>query len=184
MLRRIPNILSVSRFPLSVLLVLFANQPARFIPVYIVTGITDVLDGWLARKFNWGTEFGAKLDGFADAFFATCSLSVIVVLWLHLQIEWYVIATLGTIGLLKLINLLTTVWRLVFHAYLSKQGQAYIKENFGYIPKICWIAHMKEICGLNPQVAANRRSNAVKMYLCPPEKQEDLQQAFVHFNWI
>jgi|GEM_PF-305278 len=65
-----------------------------------------------------------------------------------------------------------------------KQIQAYIKENFGYIPKTCWIAHMKEICGLNPQVVANRRSDAVRMYPCPPEKQDDLRQAFAHFNLI
>jgi len=65
-----------------------------------------------------------------------------------------------------------------------KQMQDYVRDNFGYVPKTCWIAHMKEICGLSPQIAKNRRSHAVRMYPCPPEKQDDLRKAFMHFNWI
>jgi len=50
MLRYIPNILSVSRFPLSVLLVFFVTQPALFVKVFVFTAMTAILDGWLARK--------------------------------------------------------------------------------------------------------------------------------------
>jgi len=65
-----------------------------------------------------------------------------------------------------------------------KDVQVYVKSNFGYVPKSCWIAHMKEVCGLNPQIAKNRRSAAKRMYPCPPEKQDDLRKAFEHFGWV
>jgi len=34
--------------------------------VYIVAGITDVLDGWIARKYNWTSAFGRIADPFVD----------------------------------------------------------------------------------------------------------------------
>ncbi|MFP4104746.1 MAG: CDP-alcohol phosphatidyltransferase family protein [Phycisphaerae bacterium] len=34
--------------------------------IYVVAGITDVLDGWLARKYNWTSAFGRIVDPFVD----------------------------------------------------------------------------------------------------------------------
>ncbi|HAU38041.1 MAG TPA: hypothetical protein DCX07_10045 [Phycisphaerales bacterium] len=34
--------------------------------IYIVAGITDVLDGWIARKFHWTSAFGRIVDPFVD----------------------------------------------------------------------------------------------------------------------
>lgn len=108
-IKHVPNILSASRFPLSVLLVLFVTYPIRFLVLYVVTGVTDFLDGWLARKYHLKTTFGAKLDSFADAFFG---FSLIVALFGRLQLlsqlQWYVLAALVTLGLLKVVNLFYT----------------------------------------------------------------------------
>ena len=30
-----------------------------------------------------------------------------------------------------------------------KEIQAYVKEKYGFQPKTCWIAHMKEVCGIS-----------------------------------
>jgi len=60
----------------------------------------------------------------------------------------------------------------------------YIKEKHSYVPKTCWIADMKEICGLKPKMAASRISATKKEQPCPKEKQEDLRKAFEHFNMI
>jgi len=103
--------LSLSRFPLSVLLLFLARRPAWFVAVYIVTGLTDVFDGWLARKFHWDSELGAKIDGFADIAFMLCLLGVVFgVLGKTLipQIEAYVIIGVCALALLKLVNLFYT----------------------------------------------------------------------------
>lgn len=34
--------------------------------IYIVAGITDILDGWIARKYNWTSAFGRIVDPFVD----------------------------------------------------------------------------------------------------------------------
>ena len=47
-------------------------MPPRFIgffAVYTLAGLTDALDGWLARKMGLVSEFGARLDSMADLLF-------------------------------------------------------------------------------------------------------------------
>lgn len=46
----------------------------EFFAVYLVYGITDIADGFLARKFNIQNDLGAKLDGVADIVFVFCAL--------------------------------------------------------------------------------------------------------------
>ncbi len=65
-----------------------------------------------------------------------------------------------------------------------KQIQTYVKNTYGYTPKSCWIAHMKEECGLNPKVSHRRYSVETRVHPCPDVKQKDLKEAFKHFKMI
>ena len=49
----------------------------RFLAVYTLAGLTDALDGWLARKTGTASPFGARLDSIADLLFYG-----ILILWL------------------------------------------------------------------------------------------------------
>ncbi len=60
--------------------------------------------------------------------------------------------------------------------------QKYIKENYGYVAKSCWIAHMKEKCGFKPNMSPNRLSSLSRKYPCPEEKQEHIKVSFRHFK--
>jgi hypothetical protein len=61
--------------------------------------------------------------------------------------------------------------------------QEYVKENFGFIPKSCWIAHVKEISGLPVRRAPNRQGED-RMVPCPPGKVKPIQAALIHFGMI
>lgn len=61
--------------------------------------------------------------------------------------------------------------------------QEYIKAKYGYVPKTCWIAHCKELSGLNPRKSPNRYG-AGRVYPCPLEKQADIREAFKHFEML
>lgn len=65
-----------------------------------------------------------------------------------------------------------------------KEIQDYVKEHYGYMPRATWIAHAKELYGLNPKPAATRRSLDKRVNPCPPDRQEDLKNAFLHFKLI
>ncbi len=63
-----PNLLSLLRLLLTPVVVWLMHQgryPAAF-GVFWVAGWTDALDGYLARRFNWGTKLGTYLDPVAD----------------------------------------------------------------------------------------------------------------------
>ncbi|MCL2446498.1 MAG: CDP-alcohol phosphatidyltransferase family protein [Oscillospiraceae bacterium] len=105
--KHLPNILSFSRIPLSILLLFLVNYSAWFVAVYVFTGLTDVLDGQLARKHGRCTDFGAKLDGFADLLFMLCCLVIVFGLQqLHRYFSIYVLVALAVIVALKIFNLL------------------------------------------------------------------------------
>jgi CDP-diacylglycerol--glycerol-3-phosphate 3-phosphatidyltransferase len=60
------------------------DDPTRNIvatAMFIVFALTDWLDGWLARKLNQVSSFGAFLDPVADKFLVCASLLILV--WLH-----------------------------------------------------------------------------------------------------
>jgi hypothetical protein len=44
-----------------------------------------------------------------------------------------------------------------------------VKKRHGRTVKTCWIAHVKELNGLNPRLAPNRRSKAKREVPCPAE---------------
>ena len=66
MKKYIPNILSAARIFMAVALVFTES----FACLYYMCGITDIADGFFARKFNAATSFGSRLDSLADFVFA------------------------------------------------------------------------------------------------------------------
>lgn len=74
-LLKIPSLLSLSRAPLALAFVLVVEQPKWALLVLALAGVSDVLDGWWARRFNQCTATGALVDG------ATDKILVIAVAW-------------------------------------------------------------------------------------------------------
>lgn len=66
--RQIPNILTIFRFiliPFIVINLVYDSYIAAFI-IFTVSGLTDILDGFIARKYNFITNFGKLIDPLAD----------------------------------------------------------------------------------------------------------------------
>lgn len=90
----LPNTLSLIRcllVPVFVATLLFMrNIPiwGYVVPaiVYIITGLTDMLDGKIARKYNLVTDFGKFIDPLADKFMVLSSMIAILV-WMLLRGE-------------------------------------------------------------------------------------------------
>lgn len=70
----LPNLLSLSRLPLAAAFVVVEGTPARVL-LLGAAGLTDFLDGWLARRGR-ATRVGALLDPITDKTFVLAALSV------------------------------------------------------------------------------------------------------------
>jgi len=101
-IRTVPNILSISRILMTLLaagLYLTGYRGSGLI-IGAVAGITDILDGWLARKLDQSTELGAVLDRLSDLVLETVALTCALYynllppsfLILYLVREWIVIS--------------------------------------------------------------------------------------------
>ena len=64
MLKHIPNILTIIRFFLIPFIVIFALQGNYIVATVflVLSGFTDVADGYIARKYNFITDFGKLMD--------------------------------------------------------------------------------------------------------------------------
>ena len=54
--------------------------------IYILTGLTDMLDGKIARKYNLVTDFGKFIDPLADKFMVIGS-AIAILVWMMLRSE-------------------------------------------------------------------------------------------------
>ena len=73
-----PNLLSVARVPLAIAFPLTAANAPLALGVLGLAGLTDLLDGWAARRMGQATPVGALVDGVADKIFAASVLGTLV----------------------------------------------------------------------------------------------------------
>ena len=64
------NIITGIRIVLSVALLIFPALSPAFFVLYVAGGLSDMIDGAVARKTGTVSEFGSKLDTIADIIFA------------------------------------------------------------------------------------------------------------------
>ena len=70
----IPNLITLGRVilvPIVFWLLLNGQLQAAFL-AFVVAGISDAVDGFLAKRFHWETELGAYLDPIADKLLIVC----------------------------------------------------------------------------------------------------------------
>jgi CDP-diacylglycerol--glycerol-3-phosphate 3-phosphatidyltransferase len=95
-LAQLPNALTVVRLaliPVFVVLVLGSDEghswPAAL--VFAAAGITDQVDGWLARRWQVESEFGRYVDPLADRLMID---SAVILLWLEGRLPWVALAVI------------------------------------------------------------------------------------------
>ncbi|MGB0718832.1 MAG: CDP-diacylglycerol--glycerol-3-phosphate 3-phosphatidyltransferase [Bdellovibrionales bacterium] len=79
----IPNILTLARLALLPPMIVLFFVPFSWaawtcLGLYVIGAVTDFLDGWIARKYNQKSEFGAFLDPLSDKIFVVTLLLMLV----------------------------------------------------------------------------------------------------------
>jgi cardiolipin synthase (CMP-forming) len=91
----LPNIITLGRLilvPVIVWLLVAGYKPAAF-AAFVIAGVSDAADGYLAKRYNMETELGAYLDPLADKMLIVC---IFVTLGIGGQLPaWLVIAVVS-----------------------------------------------------------------------------------------
>lgn len=104
-MKRIPDLLSMSRIVLCLPLLLVDAMTVPFWVLYLIAGLTDMLDGFLARRWGVESKFGARLDSLADfVFVLTVGYKFFPLLKLPATL-WMMI---GLIALVKTVNAISS----------------------------------------------------------------------------
>ena len=98
------NIITFVRILCSIAILFCPVFSVAFYSLYITAGLTDMIDGWVARKTNTVSESGAKLDTVADfVFVVVCLVKLLPTMdfpsWLYVWI--------GIISFIKIINIVS-----------------------------------------------------------------------------
>lgn len=90
----VPNLISVLRGLLAPVIVYLLAQSAYDLAflIFLVAGMSDALDGYIARRFNLYTPLGAIIDPVADKLVILSSLLMLT--WLELLPLWLTLAIL------------------------------------------------------------------------------------------
>lgn len=120
---QIPNMITASRIFGTLLLVCSKTLSPAFFIIYTFCGLSDVLDGLIARKMKTASEFGAKLDSVADLlFYSVMAIKIMPLLIKYLPtFIWYV---LGGIILVRVIIYVAVALKYhkfsALHTYMNK----------------------------------------------------------------
>lgn len=117
----LPNVISVTRIMLTLLLFFIMPLSPLFFIIYFLCGLSDALDGYIARKEKLESRLGETLDSIADSVFIG-SLLIILVPLMHVPF-WGVLWIIGIAGV-RIVSLIIGFFRYhtftFLHTYANK----------------------------------------------------------------
>ena len=140
-MKRIPDLLSMSRIVLCLPLLIVDAMTIPFWVLYVTVGTTDMLDGFLARRWGVESKFGARLDSLADFVFVLV-VGYKLFPWLRLPATLWMM--IGLIALIKVANAISSLQIEFLHTKANKLtgfllfvGMMTIGQSY-FIP-VAWI---------------------------------------------
>ena len=105
-MKHLPNIITALRIAGSIGLLFCNTNGWMFWTLYVLCGLSDMVDGWLARKLQAESKTGSVLDSIADlSFVASCAIQLLPILsippWLWI---WA-----GIIVIIKIVNQISSL---------------------------------------------------------------------------
>ncbi|MFM7395505.1 MAG: CDP-alcohol phosphatidyltransferase family protein [Gammaproteobacteria bacterium] len=120
----VPNALSLFRLFGSPLLLPLSQAANQFWVVawFVLLGISDALDGALARRWNQTSDYGSNLDGLADLVFYPCSAIVLAVLFPSYLLPNlpYIYLTLATLVAVLVISKIRCGRLIMLHTHINR----------------------------------------------------------------
>ncbi len=148
---KLPNLITSLRIAGTAGLIFAVPLTPLYFVIYTFCGLSDVLDGWIARHMGTASDFGARLDSIADLFFYTVMIiQLLPILWQLLPGAFWVL--LGEVLLIRLSAYGVAARRYgrfaALHTYMNKLTGAVVfllpyVLRLPFAPVYCWT-----VCGV------------------------------------
>lgn len=141
MKKLLPNLLTFLRILGAAALLFLVPLEPPFLAVYVFCGLSDILDGFLARRWNVSSPAGAFLDSIADSVLAAVLLYVFIP---YFSWPGWILIWVASIALVRISALI--VCRIRFHkfAFLHTASNKVTGFALFCFPLLLWLF------GLNP----------------------------------
>lgn len=168
---------TMARMALAVVLVFLPLKSWGFHVVYALAGLTDAMDGWLARRTGTASDFGARLDSIADLlFFGVLLIRLMPVLWASFPAEiWMALAAVLLVRLAAYGVAAARYRRLVaLHTWLNKLTGAAVFLLPYALAMTTGVVYSWGLCILAFAASAEE----LVIHLCQPGYQSDRKSVF------
>ena len=98
----IPNLITITRILGTIVLIFVQSFSSVFLIIYLICGISDILDGMIARKLNVVSITGQIIDSIADLFMMIVILSIFMI---NIKIPLVGIYWIIIIAIIRLVSL-------------------------------------------------------------------------------
>jgi cardiolipin synthase len=131
----IPNVITSYRLFMAPVILYFiiSGQEKLFAIFLVVNLLTDVIDGYIARRFKLETEIGARLDAFADYFTYILVFIGLFVFKLD-ELRPYLVSAIIFVSMLVLTVIVSIIKFRKFHSY-----HTVIEKSGGYVQALFFI---------------------------------------------
>ncbi|KGE19715.1 CDP-alcohol phosphatidyltransferase family protein [Paenibacillus wynnii] len=120
-MKSLANSISLTRIFLALALVVVKPLGIAFLSIYLICGMSDVLDGYIARKTDTASKLGEKLDSIADLILVVILIAVLFPL---LTITVQILAWVIIIGIIRAVSMLVVFAKYktfgILHTYGNK----------------------------------------------------------------
>ena len=135
-MNKLPNIITLFRIVGSFSLLFCDVTDVSFWIIYVLCDISDMVDGWLARKMKCVSKTGALLDSIADiCFIASCAWKLLPILKLPLWL-WIWAGVIVVIRIVNQLSALVMYRRCCFPHTLANKLTGFLL--FITVPMIFW----------------------------------------------
>ena len=135
-MRRLPDIITLLRIAGSFGLLFYDVTSVLFWILYGLCGISDIADGWLARKLKCVTVTGALLDSMADICFVACCAWQLLPILVLPQWLWLWAGVIVVIKVVNQLSALVTYRRCYFPHTLANKWAGFLL--FITVPMTSW----------------------------------------------
>lgn len=120
-MKSIANYISIARIFLALTLALAKPLSIAFFAIYLVCGISDVFDGYIARKTDTASKLGGKLDSIADLVMVVV---LMIVLYPIINLTVQIIVWIVIIGIIRAVSVMVVFLKYktfgILHTYGNK----------------------------------------------------------------